>query len=398
MLFIKKTRGFFRPDQSRFSHTKQSDIQAPHPKESLAALYEPTKDPYHLRTSESASLDVNTLLLSTKKDLFMRWMVCIFLLVSGMFISCTCQPPPLGPTVLCRNTTACTQSGRCTNQGNECIATSEADCKNATDCKNHNDCTLQGTHCINPQDTQYCRTTTGCRNTGRCTSQGGVCIAATNEDCGQSLLCSLDGRCKAQGGQCTQGGSPSDEPFTIPECPQGTCQTVDAGPTEQEVCTGEACDQPSPTNCRNDANCKSHGTCTYDPSKKSCEIGTHEDCRQSSLCKQEGRCYSYRQRSRAACVVLNNADCARSTRCKEQGNCTIQQTRNRESVCAPNTEAHCKQSDTCKTEGRCGLYRNRYAGENICIAKTDEDCKHSDACKNYGECEVDTTTGSCKTP
>ena len=48
----------------------------------------------------------------------------------------------------CSDLMACSMQGRCTNQGDLCVATSDAECKQSASCKKHGICRAEGGKCV----------------------------------------------------------------------------------------------------------------------------------------------------------------------------------------------------------------------------------------------------------
>jgi hypothetical protein len=58
-----------------------------------------------------------------------RWLICS-IFVAALFLTSGCKKEEQ-----CRDLMACSLQGRCTNHGEQCIASSDAECKQSSACK-----------------------------------------------------------------------------------------------------------------------------------------------------------------------------------------------------------------------------------------------------------------------
>jgi hypothetical protein len=113
------------------------------------------------------------------------------------------------PKVPCEGRPECKSDGRCTEQGDRCVAASDADCERASGCKYEGECTAQDARCIVGSDGD-CKQTETCSESGYCwavpSREGGgalECLAKTAEDCAKSGNCRSQGDCAlTDGGLC----------------------------------------------------------------------------------------------------------------------------------------------------------------------------------------------------
>jgi hypothetical protein len=98
----------------------------------------------------------------------------------------------------------CTREGRLTPMGRRCMAASDEDCLASQVCTSEGRCTARDGACVATAD--VCRKSLLCRNSGRCTLQGDRCVVGEG-DCAQSYLCVKYGECdrSAETGVCAPG-------------------------------------------------------------------------------------------------------------------------------------------------------------------------------------------------
>jgi hypothetical protein len=118
----------------------------------------------------------------------------------------------------------------------------------------------------------------GCGQEGRLTRDAEQCIAASNEDCLASEVCTMEGRCFAVHGACV---------------------------AERE------------DDCRRSLACRLRGQCSFQSGR--CVVAESEDCAASSRCIHSGDCEFDSERAR--CVPTDDVHCSGAIRCAMRGEC-----------------------------------------------------------------------------
>lgn len=106
-------------------------------------------------------------------------------------------------TIECRGRdNACQIEGRCTGDGNRCIAGSEDDCKKSRFCEQDGRCSIQEGRCV-AASAADCETV--CKKFGRCTPEEGKCAATSAEECRAADICQGAKTCRVSNGSCLAG-------------------------------------------------------------------------------------------------------------------------------------------------------------------------------------------------
>jgi hypothetical protein len=222
-----------------------------------------------------------------------------------------------------------------------------------------------------------CAQRPACRISGRCTPEGDGCVAATDADCRSSDACGEQGRCHAEAGACTvaededcaRSKACTDEGACIADRESNACVATAASCRASRACSvfgrcGEnegKCIVTRALDCRKAVVCSEEGRCTagknaFTDDGRVCNATSPRDCRRSSRCRRHGECTLMRNDTFAMCRVKDDADCARSEGCLEHGRCTLQHAKAGQR-CSLTSDADCKKSRLCTEHGRC-----RFAG------------------------------------
>ncbi|MBN2192498.1 MAG: hypothetical protein JW751_06745 [Polyangiaceae bacterium] len=97
---------------------------------------------------------------------------------------------------------SCRIEGRCTGEGNRCIAGSAEECKASEFCTRDGRCTVKEGRCV-AASASDCETV--CKRFGRCTPQEDKCMATDVKQCRESELCQGAKTCKLSNGVCIAG-------------------------------------------------------------------------------------------------------------------------------------------------------------------------------------------------
>lgn len=105
-------------------------------------------------------------------------------------------------------TTSCIRYGTCEPASSEdgfyeiCAATSDSDCADSWVCATKGRCVVS-TRRICEVSAEGCKASDRCKTLGLCTLKGTTCVAATDADCGRSMVCTGANRaCKPDSGEC----------------------------------------------------------------------------------------------------------------------------------------------------------------------------------------------------
>ncbi len=245
----------------------------------------------------------------------------------------------------------CRSLGLCTASADgKCIAGKHEDCLKSGICDKLGFCAAVAERCtISASQDADCRKKHGslqhdqCAFAGLCTAKGGECVAATDEDCKQSVVCKADGSCAATQGRCTLGAT-----------------------TRADCNRQHALRNP----------CKEDGRCT--PKDGGCIATKDTDCTPLEACRRLGQCTAQEER----CTAAKDADCRNSEACKDLDLCT----RHAEGTCAA---ADCRKTRACRQLGQCALIDGR------CRAGKDADCQQSEGCTQHRYCDADESSGQC---
>jgi hypothetical protein len=108
--------------------------------------------------------------------------------------------------VVCTGTAGCMEQGRCTPEGERCVAATDADCQERSEvCSRFGRCTPQGeAGCVATTDAG-CQASLWCGIYGGCHAREGRCLALGDEDCEASSGCKQYGWCTVNArGECVQ--------------------------------------------------------------------------------------------------------------------------------------------------------------------------------------------------
>ncbi|MBW2458797.1 MAG: hypothetical protein JRI68_30135 [Deltaproteobacteria bacterium] len=124
---------------------------------------------------------------------------------------------PIAAHAGCEKDTDCKGDRTCTN--GKCVSPDEPkSCEKDTDCAGDRVCTEDkcgppGGAAPGAAKPIPCWDTDGCKTEGRCTNQGDKCVAAVPSDCAQSKVCKELDRCTSKGGECVAAtGDATAEP------------------------------------------------------------------------------------------------------------------------------------------------------------------------------------------
>ncbi len=233
----------------------------------------------------------------------------------------------------------CSQTGRCSWDGNQCLADSDESCRRSDECEQLGHCTAVDGAC-KLTDSDDCRATFGCQTIGHCSYRDGDCVVGSSVDCRRSHACTAHARCLLQ---------------------------------------GEDCVISSADDCRQSAHlCKELGACGFD--RGDCIVVSDEDCSASKRCQEDGSCTMLNEQN---CRPKTDAHCRGSAACRKLGRCFA-----RKDVCTELEDEDCAKSENCRTYGACHLQDDR------CTATSQADCQKAAICAGKrcrlsdGECEV----------
>jgi hypothetical protein len=225
-----------------------------------------------------------------------------------------------------------------------------------------------------------CRASWECSVWGRCTAEGDECVAASAADCEQ--LCQRFGLCSPGRWGC---GARTDEECQKPEPPKrgvrsdpySTKRDDDCRCTEGCQVRGQCsarygtCAWGTDDDCRRSPMCAWSGLCFFNDGK--CIAGFDDDCRQSQECLTSGRCVLAGE----ACRPGSEEDCELSLECAHAARCSLVGGR-----CVATSAKACFDSDMCISAGQCTLINGG------CVAASDADCEQSMGCITSGHCDA----------
>lgn len=219
----------------------------------------------------------------------------------------------------CTRCAVCEDDGRCSPDGDACVAVSDDDCHMSyRACWVEGRCTASDGNCI-VSSTADCVASLQCPDLGKCTFASGACIAGGNADCRPSAACYRTGKCDAVCGECVA--------LTDDDCLRSS------GCVDEGFCAAAG------------------GQC----------IATVEGCAASKLCYDRAHCTPLD----GVCTLVTDDDCVVSGQCEHQGRCRFLGT---QCHTFANTNEECQAMEECSELGWC------VSLDGVCGAGSQQDC------------------------